>query len=313
MRASAKTRDDEGSTRRMGRCGVDAIGAGAKSWVHLKDGRCLAYAVYGAAEGIPVIAMHGLPGSRLQYYPDDAITAAAGVRLIVPDRPGYGCSDPLSEGRVVDWATDMATLADTLEIHRFRVLGLSGGGPYALACAAILPDRVIKVSLVSALGPLDAPGSTVGMALPNRLVLRLARSAPAVVRPGLWLTSALLRRFPGLYLRGLTPHVSEADKDVLLDGTVTTMLRNDLAQALRQGAAGVWSDLNALTAPWGFEMDQIDTPVDVWHGDTDRIVPQQMGYLLSQGLTQARWKPVPGGGHFMVVPRWHGILEALCE
>ncbi|MBK1674555.1 hypothetical protein CKO35_14885 [Ectothiorhodospira shaposhnikovii] len=313
MRPSTKTLDDQGSTRRMGRCGTDAIGAGAKSLVHLKDGRRLAYAVYGAAEGIPVIAMHGLPGSRLQYYPDDAITAAAGVRLIVPDRPGYGWSDPLSERRVVDWATDMATLADTLKIRRFRVLGLSGGGPYALACAAILPDRVIRVSLVSALGPLDTPESTVGMMLPNRLVLRLARSAPAVVRPALWVTSALLRRLPRLYLRGLTPQVSKADQDVLLDDAVATMLRNDLAQALRQGAAGVWSDLNALTAPWGFEMDQIDTPVDVWHGDTDRIVPQQMGYFLSQALPQARWKPVSGGGHFMVVPRWHGILKALCE
>lgn len=100
---------------------------------------------------------------------------------------------------------------------------------------------------------------------------------------------------------------------MLSDDAVATMLRKDLAQALCQGAAGIWSDLNALTAPWGFEMDQVDIPVDVWHGDTDRIVPQQMGYLLSQRLPQARWKPVPGGGHFLVVPRWHEILEALCE
>ena len=297
-------------TRRMGRYDTGVMNAGSESVVHLKDGRRLAYAAYGAAEGMAVIALHGLPGSRLQYYSDDAITAAANVRLIVPDRPGYGFSDPLPERRVVDWAADVATLADTLGIRRFRVLGLSAGGPYALACAASLQDRVVRVSLVSALGLLD---TSVGMMLPNRLLLRLVRRAPAVVRPGLRATSAMLRRFPALYRRWLTAHVSEADRTVLLDPAVAAMLRNDLAQALRQGVAGVWSDLNALTAPWGFEMDQIDTPVDVWHGDTDRIVPQQMGHLLAQRLPQARWRPVAGGGHFLVIPRWREILDALCE
>jgi len=300
-------------TRRMGRYDTGVMNAGSESVVHLKDGRRLAYAAYGAAEGVPVIALHGLPGSRLQYYPDDTITAAANVRLIVPDRPGYGFSDPLPERRVVDWADDVATLGDALGIRRFRVLGLSGGGPYALACAATLRDRVVRVSLVSALGPLDTAESTVGMMLPNRLMLRLVRRAPAVVRPGLRVTSALLRRFPGLYRRWLTAHVSEADRAVLSDTAVAGMLRNDLAQALRQGAAGVWSDLNALTAPWGFEMDRVDTPTDVWHGDTDRIVPQQMGHVLAQRLPQARWRPVAGGGHFLVIPRWREILDALCE
>ena len=167
----------------MGRNETGVRNADAESVVHLKGGRRLAYATYGVAEGIPVIALHGLPGSRLQYYPDDAITAAANVCLIVPDRPGYGFSDPLPERRVVDWAADVATLADTLGIRRFRVLGLSGGGPYALACAATLRDRVVRVSLVSALGPLDTPESTVGMMLPNRVLLRLVRRAPAIVRP----------------------------------------------------------------------------------------------------------------------------------
>ena len=207
----------------------------------------------------------------------------------------------------------VATLADTLGIRRFRVLGLSGGGPYALACAATLRDRVVRASLVSALGPLDTPESIVGMMLPNRLLLRLVRRAPAIVRPGLRATSAVLRRFPALYRRWLTTHVSEADRTVLSDTAVAAMLRNDLAQALRQGAAGVWSDLNALTSPWGFEMDQVDTSVDVWHGDTDRIVPQQMGHVLAQRLPLARWRPVAGGGHFLVVPSWREILDALCE
>jgi pimeloyl-ACP methyl ester carboxylesterase len=301
------------STRRKGRYDTGAMNARAQSVVHLEDGRRLAYAAYGTEEGIPVIALHGLPGSRLQRYPDDAITTAANVRLIVPDRPGYGFSDPLPGRRVVDWAADVAALADTLGIRRFRVLGLSGGGPYALACAASLRDRVVRVALVSALGPLDTPGSTVGMMLPNRLVLRLVRRAPAVVRPGLRATAALLRRFPSLYRRWLMIHVSEADRTVLSDPAVAAMLRNDLAQAVRQGTAGVWSDLNALTSPWGFQMDQVDTPVDVWQGDADRIVPQQMGHVLAQRLPQARWRPVAGGGHFLVIPRWREILDALCE
>ena len=299
--------------RRKGRYDTGVRNAGSESVVHLKDGRCLAFAAYGTAEGTPVIALHGLPGSRLQHYPADAITTAANVRLIVPDRPGYGLSDPLPERRIVDWAADVATLADALGIRRFRVLGLSGGGPYALACAATLRDRIVRVSLVSALGPLDPAGSTVGMMLPNRLLLRLVRHTPAIVRPGLSVTSAVLRRLPALYRRWLMTHVSEADRAVLSAPVVAAMLRSDLAEALRQGAAGVWSDLHALTAPWGFEMDQIDTPADVWHGDTDRIVPQQMGHVLAQRLPHARWRPVTGSGHFLVIPRWRDILDALCE
>ena len=110
--------------------------------IALPDGRRLAFSELGDPAGVPVIHHHGMPGSRFDHQASPAFYARLGARVLTPDRPGYGLSDPHPGARLIDWAADVAALADTLGLARFGVTGLSGGGIFALACAACLPDRV---------------------------------------------------------------------------------------------------------------------------------------------------------------------------
>ncbi len=130
------------------------------SSITLADGRRLAYAEYGNRKGSPVIYCHGFPGSRLEAALMDASAKQLGLHVIAPDRPGYGQSDFQPGRRLSDWPTDIAALLDTLSVPRCSVLAISGGGPYALACAEHLADRIDNVSIVCGLGPADKPGAT---------------------------------------------------------------------------------------------------------------------------------------------------------
>ncbi len=149
--------------------------------VQLVDGRFLGYAEYGATTGPVLFVFHGLPGSRLdapQLWPE----APAAVRVISPDRPGFGMSTFQPYRRLIDWADDVAVLADAVGADQFLVAGFSGGGPHALAVAHGLPDRVRAVAVIGGAGPIDAPDSLTGMNPANRLIFTLARRAPVVLR-----------------------------------------------------------------------------------------------------------------------------------
>ncbi len=145
--------------------------------IPLSDGRSLAYAEYGDPRGRPVFFFHGTPGSRF-FRPADEITRNMGVRLITADRPGYGLSTFQPGRRILDWPSDITQLADHLGINRFAVAGHSGGGPYVLACAAALPERVSAAALVAAAGPVDASAATLGMSQVNKLGFTFGRYAP---------------------------------------------------------------------------------------------------------------------------------------
>ena len=125
--------------------------------VRLADGRALAYAEWGAPDGFPVFGFHGSPGSRRTHLGEEA-PRSADVRLILPDRPGFGLSDPQPGRALLDWPRDVAALADHLGVDRFAVYGFSGGGPYALACAWAMPERVTAAAVVGGEGPIrDVP------------------------------------------------------------------------------------------------------------------------------------------------------------
>src|SRR3984885_15007674 len=146
--------------------------------MQLTDGRKLAWAEMGDAAGYPVFVFHGTPGSHRQILIEPAPALAAGARVIAPDRPGCGASTWQRQRTFAGWTTDIAELADHLGIERFAVLGISGGGPHAAACAHFLPDRVSAAALVSGVGSLAEPGSEAGMMPANRLFARLARKVP---------------------------------------------------------------------------------------------------------------------------------------
>ena len=147
--------------------------------IQVSDKRRLAYAEYGEPDGAPVLLFHGLPGSRLSWGLIPGSPFPPGLRIIAPDRPGYGRSDPKPGRTVLDWADDVAELADVLEIEKFAVLGVSGGGPGALACAWKMPERLTSVGVVSSPAPTNAPGVFEGMSKTNRFFMKLAWRFPA--------------------------------------------------------------------------------------------------------------------------------------
>ncbi|MEM8931047.1 MAG: alpha/beta hydrolase, partial [Acidobacteriota bacterium] len=141
--------------------------------MHLPDGRRLGYVELGDADGLPLIFFHGTPGSRKMFDADELMARIPGLRLILPERPGYGLSDPQPDRTLLDWPQDVAALADQLGLDRFAVGGISGGGPHALACAHRQSDRLTHTIVLASPAPACFPGATRGMAFGNRLAMHL--------------------------------------------------------------------------------------------------------------------------------------------
>lgn len=153
--------------------------------LELHDGRRLAFAEYGKSDGLPLLLFHGTPGCRLLPRLDTASWIIEnGIRVIVPDRPGYGSSDPAPKRTIIDWATDVEELANHLGLGRYHVAGGSGGGPYALACAIHSPERVMSATLICSGCPPEVMPSSKEMNRGNRVVFFLARYAPLILRGG---------------------------------------------------------------------------------------------------------------------------------
>lgn len=274
--------------------------------ISLPDGRRIGYAEYGAPHGRPVLFFHGTPGSRRQIFPDMAEAAAKlGVRLVAPERPGYGLSDPRPGCRLHDWAADVAALADTLGIGRFSVTGFSIGGIYALACAHALPARIESVAIGGGLAPLDATGVMQGMAPQLSGVFALARADVAGLRNAL----ASLAGSAGALLAAVTEAMPDCDKreaDRHADGFLA-----DYAEALRNGIEGAVTDFVLAAQPWGFDLSGIRTEIQLWQGDLDVNAPPAMAEHLAATLPNATLHRLPGEGHLALFARWEDVLARL--
>jgi len=268
------------------------LGKEAAEFVPTSDGRTLAYAQTGDSDGTPVFVLHGTPGSRFSgRHHDPSRVAAAGLRVITYDRPGYGRSTRHPGRQVVDCVSDIAALADALAIERFFVTGTSGGGPHALAAAARMPERVIRAECNVSGAPYDAAGldwfagmdpqnvKEFGWALEGEetLVRELQREADG------WLSR--LDQDPATLLGDF--ELSEADKTVLQDEIVRERLRKSIGEALASGVWGWVDDDLAFLKPWGFEVAEIHVPVQVRYGAGDVLVPAGHGEWLARNVPQA--------------------------
>jgi pimeloyl-ACP methyl ester carboxylesterase len=257
----------------------------------LGDGRRVGVAVFGAQQGFPVIALHGMPGSRLMYAAVAQAAARQGIRLIAVDRPGYGRSDRCAGGTLLDYAGDVAGIAEVIGLGRFAVLGTSGGGSYALACAARLGSRLTRVGVVSGIGPLRTPGSLAGMAPVNRWIFRLARLSPALV-------GVVLPRLVRRSLSQLQAHVAAGTSpSPSIPPGVLPLVVADQAEAIRQGGAGIAFDAGNLWRLWGFPLAQITVPARLWHGDADNLAPVALGRLIADAVPGCEATFYPGEGH----------------
>jgi pimeloyl-ACP methyl ester carboxylesterase len=280
--------------------------------ITLPDGRRLAYAEYGDPGGSAVLLFHGLPGSRLSWGRLPSEPPPPGLRLVAPDRPGYGGSDPNPGRTLLDWADDVRALADALDLPHFSVVGVSGGGPGALACAWKLPDRVTSARVVSSPAPPDAPGVFEKMSRINRFFMALARRVPALSTLNVRFLAAVIRRNPGRYIDTLQRKLHEVDRALLARPEVRQMLIDDFREALGAGPQGMVDDMAANHGrPWGFALDAIETEVRIWSCDLDRSVPPAMGRYLNETLPTSRITYVPNAGHLWVLVHLGEVLETL--
>lgn len=263
----------------------------------LRDGRRLGFAEYGVENGQPLFYFHGWPGSRIE--PRAVECAEIGARVIAVDRPGYGLSDFQEQRRILDWPKDICELADTLRLKHFQVLGVSGGGPYAAVCAARLPQRVARVGLVCSVGPLDTPGAARDMVGMNRGLLFLARTTPRLVR-----------LFAGPFIRAgwhyetevlprkMLARLPETDRRTLASPELRETLLASWSEAFRSGMRGMVWDGCLYAWSWGFQVEEITAPVQLWHGELDVNVPVSMGRNLAQRIPKCIARFYPDEGHF---------------
>jgi len=266
----------------------------------LPDGRALGFIELGTAQGWPVLYCHGFPGSRLEAAFAHAIAASIGTRLIAADRPGMGRSDP-SPGRTVRaWTDDVAALAEHLELDGFSVLGVSGGAPYALACAWRFAERVRATAIVSGLGPPQALAGA-SLASASGLGLRLAAALPWATAPVCGLLGVAARRASPLLMTLVAAKACARDRRVLATAGFRQTLATSLDEAFRQGARGAAAELHLICSPWDFDLDAVHVPVALWHGEDDRVVPMSMGRYLERMLRDCRATYLPEHGHYSLV------------
>lgn len=274
--------------------------------LRLPDGRSLGYATYGAPAGMPVLYFHGAPGSRRSIFPDMAAMAAQrDVRLIAPEQPGYGLSDPLSERSPDAWTHDVRALTNALGIDRFHLIGFSMGSLYALACAQALPAQVERVAIVSGLAPLSVAGVQEGRPAAMRDLYDLARSDPRALREAM---APLAESAAGL-VETMAALGSAFDKELL--SARAAEFEADFAEALRGGAESVAYDIVLAAGAWIFPLEQIQASVDLWVGTEDCTTPPAMSRHLASVLPHARLFELPGAGHFCLYTHWQDILDRL--
>lgn len=276
--------------------------------LQLPDGRSLGYAEYGAPAGMPVLFFHGALGSRRSIFPDMAEAAAQrGVRLIAPDRPGYGLSDPSSGRSVFDGVSDALALTNALGIEQFKLIGFSMGSLYALACAHVLPERAERIAIVGGLAPMNIAGVTTGMSGAARSLYDLARSDP----DGLREMMAPLATSPAGLLATMAASMPTADQAVL--AALAPEFEADITEALKDGIEGMACDLALAAGEWTFPLTEIRASVDLWIGTEDCNSPPAMTRHLASVLAHNQVLELPGLGHCCLYTHWPEILDRLTD
>lgn len=285
--------------------------------ITLADGRRLAYAEWGDPNGRPLFFFHGTPHSRL-WCPDEEATRAAGVRVIAVDRPGIGRSDARSARTYGDWAADVVELADGLGIDRFAVVGLSAGGSYAAACAALIPSRLTAAGIVScrALSRynfVERPAAYGELDAEERADYDLAQTDPAATaahaakREAEWVAGLVERPESVIDLAQLP----EGDRWFFADETRTRDFFAAVRECFRQGMDGFRWEMIDAWLPWGFRLDSIPMRVHVWHGAQDPIVTTAHVDFIKQRIPDCVLVTWPDVGHMGIAKYWDEILATL--
>jgi len=279
--------------------------------LRLPDGRRLSYAMWGDPKGPPVVLMHGWPGSRLDGRLVEAALGTRGIWLIVPERPGFGRSDPQPGRTLLDWSRDINALSDSLQLGRFAVIGYSGGAPYGLACAYRIPDRLSGVAVVSGMAPLHTMRAMTSLPPHLSAIFALCRRAPSVSLVPAGLMALGVRYFPEAIMRQARLTAKGTDRVVLSRPSVSNILKAGYSEGFRQGAQNVAYEVSLFSRHWGFSLDALPPGIHVYHGTSDRFVPVAMAHLFEASLPASRCRFIAGAGHFWIVDHIGEVLDDL--
>jgi pimeloyl-ACP methyl ester carboxylesterase len=279
----------------------------------LPDGRTLEYLVDGPPDALPLVLHHGTPSGAVRHAPLFEAAARHGLRVVLHSRPGYAGSSPRPGRRVADVAADVAAVLDALGAGRFVTVGWSGGGPHALACAALLPERCVAAATIAGVAPYRAEGLDwpAGMGAEN--VAEFGAAARGGETLDRFLEEAagdLARVQPGQIVAALGDLLSDVDRGALARG-FAGYLAESSRYAVSAGIAGWREDDLAFLADWGFALDDLRVPVAIWQGDQDRMVPSEHGRWLAAHVAGAQAHLVSGEGHVSLLDRFDAIVADL--
>ena len=269
--------------------------------IRLLDGRMLGYLECGDPEGKPVFYFHGFPGSRREVQFSHKTASQQNIRMIGIDRPGYGISGYKKNRTILDWPDDVTQLADALGIDNFSVLGVSGGGPYATACAYKIPRRLISVGIACGLGPITGTGVVKDMLWFNHFGLIIAAHVPWLVSLIMTPIAFLLRHHADKIVGHLSRSSKEPDRSALNQPEIISIMSDTFKESVRHGAAGAARDAVLYANPWGFNLPKIRLRVHLWHGEKDTIVPVSMGRLMADTISNCRASFYKTEGHFSLL------------
>jgi len=273
--------------------------------VTTKDGRVLNVGEGGHLRGKPVFVLHGTPGSTMLFDPYVRDASKRGIKLVSYDRPGYGGSSRHLGRRVADAAKDVETIADFLGLERFAVWGISGGGPHALGCGALLPKRVVAVASLASPAPYPSQGLDwlSGQGEDNVAEFRASMAGPVALGKFLepqW--AMFLKATPEEVAKSLESVISPVDRGALL-GMLRPFLVANMQEGLRPGFHGWEDDDLAFVSAWGFRPSEISVPVLLWQGRHDRMVPFAHGQWLAKHIKGVDARLSPDDGHLTLLER----------
>lgn len=263
------------------------------------DGRALMFAEWGDLDGSPMIHLHGTPGCRLSRWPDQELVRSTGAHVVIYDRPGYGGSDRHRGRRVADCVGDIVAIADAVGFDRFAVMGGSGGGPHALAAAALLADRVTRVLCIVGVAPYEAFGATWTDGMDPENVKEFGWAVAGEEK----LAAELTREDAAMRERAVIDPANvfgafdlpDSDRAVLERSDWSEVTREEVVEETRNGVWGWVDDDLAFLQPWGFDLATIRVPTAIWYGLDDVMTPPAHGRWLASHVPAALVRSLTGG------------------